>query len=163
MVRRIAQDVGALVARVAVGAVFLAHGWQKYQKGHGELAQSFADLGIPMPEISALFALVAELGGGGLLILGLLTPLASLALVVVMAGAAFYVHLGNGLLLSDGGYEYVLTLGGLCLLLAVTGAGRLSLDYLVFGKRGGSLLTGVPERTPAPAEAASAGTPEVKA
>jgi putative oxidoreductase len=41
----------------------------------------------------------------------------------------------KGLFLDKGGYEFVMILGGTALLLALTGAGRFSLDGVLFGRR----------------------------
>ncbi|GAA0376297.1 hypothetical protein Acor_31860 [Acrocarpospora corrugata] len=133
--RRALYDLAALVGRVALGVVFIGHGWAKYQRGVEATAKGFADWSIPAPRISAYFAIIAELGGGILLVLGLLTMLAGTALFVLMAGALIFVHAGNGILLANSGFELVLALGAVALLLAVAGPGRISLDYLLFGRR----------------------------
>jgi putative oxidoreductase len=87
-------------------------------------------MGIPLPEIAAVFATAAELGGGALLVLGLLTPLAALLPAVVMAGAVS-AHAGNGILVGEGGWEFAATLGVAALMVAVAGPGRLSLDAVL--------------------------------
>ncbi|GAA0990396.1 DoxX family protein [Acrocarpospora macrocephala] len=133
--RRALYDMAALVGRLALGVVFIAHGWAKYKRGVDATAQGFAEWNIPVPRISAWFAIAAELGGGILLVLGLLTMLAGAALFVLMAGALMFVHVGHGILLANGGFELVLALGAVALLLAVAGPGRISLDYVLFGRR----------------------------
>ncbi|WP_283138274.1 DoxX family protein [Rhizohabitans arisaemae] len=135
---RIVQDAASLLARVTTGAIFVAHGLQKYQLGLDAVTKSFAQMGAPLPEVAAPFAMVAELVGGFLLILGLLTPLASLVVLIVMAGAFLFIHSGKGLFVTEGGAELVLALGALALLFLVYGAGRFSVDHLIFRRRRGS-------------------------
>lgn len=129
------RDFAALVARIGLGVVFVAHGWQKFDTNGIEGTQAaFTDMGIPMPEISAYFATFVELIGGAALILGVLTPLAGLLLFVNMMGALIFVHLENGVFVENGGWELVVALGAGALLLAGTGAGAYSVDRLFGGR-----------------------------
>lgn len=125
------RDVALLVARIGLGVVLLTHGLDKLDQGFGTTADGFAAMGIPAPEAAAAYALVAEIGGGALLIVGLLTPLAGLLVVGQMAGAFWFVHRGTEVLSSSGGWELVGVIGFLALVLAATGAGRISLDALI--------------------------------
>jgi putative oxidoreductase len=63
--------------------------------------------------------------------LGLLTPLAALALIVVMIVAVLTVHLKNGFFVTSGGYEFNLALAGMALTLLIIGAGAYSLDSVL--------------------------------
>ncbi len=128
------RDIVLLVARLGLGVVLLTHGLDKLESGFGPTADGFAAMGIPMPEVAAGYALVAEIGGGALLIAGLLTPLAGLLVVGQMAGAFWYAHRGTEVLSSAGGWELVGVIGFLALVLAGTGAGRISLDRLIVGR-----------------------------
>ncbi len=131
-----ARDLAVLVTRVAVGLVFLAHGWQKlFTNGIDGTAAFFEQVGVPAATGAAWFATLVELAGGAALILGLAVPVAGLLLVVDMIGAFAFVHAGAGLFVEQGGYELVLTLGAAALLLAATGAGRYGLDHLLAGRR----------------------------
>ncbi|TDB81659.1 DoxX family protein [Actinomadura sp. KC216] len=143
------SDTGLLIGRVAIGAMFAAHGWKKFSdQGHSEVAAGFDELGIPLPEISAYFTTYVELVGGIALIIGLLVPVVALLHAVNMAGAFYYVHMDQGFFLDKGGYEYVMVLFAASLLLAGTGAGRFSLDGLLWGRRRGE---NAPERESVPA------------
>lgn len=94
----------------------------------------FTKVGIIMPKISALVVAVAELLGGIFLILGMITKWTSLVLIFEMLVAFFMVHLKNGLLVSKGGYEFVLLiLAGLVVVL-VNGAGKISVGKLFKSK-----------------------------
>lgn len=129
-----AQDVVLLIARLLLGAVLIAHGWQKLvDQGVGATADGFAQLGIPAPTAAAVFAVVAELGGGVLLVLGLLTPVAGLLVAGTMAGAWWFVHRGSGLFAAEGGWELVAALGLGALVLGVV-PGRLALDHVLAGR-----------------------------
>ena len=130
------RDLAVLVARVAVGAVFFAHGWQKLAtNGLDGTAAFFDQIGVPLPTASAWVATAVELLGGAALVLGLLVPVAGVLLVLDMLGAFFLVHAGSGLFVDQGGFELVLVLGAAALLFAVLGAGRFSLDHLLAGRR----------------------------
>jgi putative oxidoreductase len=131
-----ARDLAVLVARVAVGVTFLAHGWQKlFTNGIDGTAAFFDSVGVPAASAAAWFAAVVELAGGAALILGLAVPVAGLLLLVDMLGAFVFVHAGAGLFVEQGGYELVLTLGAAALLLTALGAGRYSVDHLLTGRR----------------------------
>ncbi len=96
----------ALLLRLALGTMFVAHALLKYfvftLPG---TAQFFESLGLPGVLGYATFA--AELVGGMLLILGVKTRVVALALLPVLLGAT-WVHSGNGWLFSapKGGWEY---------------------------------------------------------
>ncbi|NUT93320.1 MAG: DoxX family protein [Saccharothrix sp.] len=124
------SDGAALLGRIGVGAVFVAHGWQKFTEwGLSGTAQAFEGMGVPLPTVSAWFAALVELVGGALLIAGAALPVVGVLLLVDMLGALFIVHLPNGLL-GQGGYELVLTLGVAALALGFNG-GALTVDRLI--------------------------------
>lgn len=126
------RDLAVLVARVAIGAVLVAHGAQKFFTfGISGTIDSFAGMGIPVPQAAAVFAAVVELVGGAALILGAATPVAGLLVMLNMLGALLLVHLGNGVFVDQGGFELVAALGAGALVLAVTGPGAFSVDHLV--------------------------------
>ncbi|MEU6152298.1 DoxX family protein [Actinosynnema sp. NPDC047251] len=124
------RDVAALIGRIGVGVVFIAHGWQKITEwGLDGTAQAFEGMGVPLPTLSAWFAALVELGGGALLIAGAALPVVGILLAIDMAGALLIVHLPNGLL-GQGGYELVLALGVAALALGFNG-GSLTVDRLI--------------------------------
>jgi putative oxidoreductase len=123
------KDVVLLLARVGLGLVLVAHGWQKWSTFTLDgTAASFADMGIPAPAAAALFAAVVELSGGLALIAGLLTPVFALLNVANLLGALVLVHIGNGPFVADNGYELVVALIAGLLVVAALGAGRYSAD-----------------------------------
>jgi len=99
-------ETGALLLRVSLGVMFIAHALLKYfvftLPG---TAQFFASLGLP-PALGYL-TFAAELLGGVLLILGVYARYVAIALVPILIGAA-WAHSGNGWVFSapNGGWEY---------------------------------------------------------
>jgi putative oxidoreductase len=83
------------------------------------------------PPYFAYIAGIIEFFGGCLLIAGLFTRAAGLLLAGMMAVAIWKVHLGKGIL-AVGEYEFPLALAVGAFALSTTGAGLVSLDYLVF-------------------------------
>ena len=122
-----------LVVRVPLGIIFLAHGAQKlfgWFGGYGlaGTAQWMDSIGLHPGTVLALLAGGAEFFGGLALLLGLLVRPASVALGFTMLVAIFSVHIGKGLFLSNGGFEFGLALLASTIALFISGAGRLSLD-----------------------------------
>ncbi|WP_348650324.1 DoxX family protein [Corynebacterium propinquum] len=125
------RDIFLLIARIILGVVLIAHGWQKFNEWTIDgTASSFQEMGVPSPEISAQIATWFEIGGGAALILGLLVRLVGPVLFVQMAGAAWFAHRDSGIFVSDGGWELVAIIGAAGLALSAAGAGRVSLDHL---------------------------------
>lgn len=126
------QGYAPLVLRVVTGIVFGLHGLQKLQGGLPATAGFLSSLGFPMPELFAALLIAAELGGGILLVLGLLTRWAAKAVTLVALVALFFVHLPNGFFLATGGYEFILLLLAASVSLMLTGAGKWSLDRMLW-------------------------------
>jgi putative oxidoreductase len=74
---------------------------------------------------------LTETGAGLLLALGVLTPLATAALIGVMVNAIGGAHWKNGLWVTDGGYEYPLVLAVLAAGVALSGPGAYSVDHVI--------------------------------
>lgn len=133
------HDVGLLLIRVLPGVVFTYHGAQKVFGAFGGpgmegFAGWLASMNVPMPTVSAWAAGLTEFLGGVALILGLGVRLVGLPLTVTMLVAAFMVH-GKAFSAQNNGMEYPLTLAFIAAGLALTGAGRISLDALIRGKK----------------------------
>ncbi len=110
--------------RVVLGAVFIAHGWDKIQNMPGVIG-FFGSLGLA-PMFAYLVAYV-ELLGGVAVLLGVYSRLAGYLLAIVMVFAIFLVKMKVGFL---GGYELDLMLLASSLAVAWNGAG----PYSVSGK-----------------------------
>lgn len=131
----IASNAGwtPLALRLAAGVIFTAHGAQKlfgWFGGHGleGTGQWMASIGLEPGLLMAALAGGAEFFGGLALILGLLVRPAAVVLAVTMVVAILAVHIGNGLFMSNNGYEFGLSLLAISVALAVSGSGRLGLD-----------------------------------
>lgn len=130
-------SLALLIARIGLGIVFVAHGWQKFKDmGVDAVGAGFTKMGVPAPELAAYFATFVELIGGAALLIGAFTAVAGLLLAADMLGALLLVHLENGVFVTEGGYELVVALGVGALLLAVFGAGKYSVDALLGNKVG---------------------------
>ena len=132
------RSIALLAARVILGIIFIAHGWQKlHTNGIAGTKAFFESVNVPAPGFSAYFATWVELIGGGLLILGLALPLVSILLVIDMIGAIVTVHWDNGFWSSDNGYEFPLALIAGLLAVGFANAGKLAIDsYVMPGRRG---------------------------
>ena len=121
--------------RIVLGFLFAAHGWQKFNEWTIAGTQaSFAKMGVPAADVMAPAVAVLELAGGIALIVGILTRVVAALLALDMLGALFLVHAAAGVFAANGGYELVLLLAASAFALALTGAGRLSLDRALFGR-----------------------------
>jgi putative oxidoreductase len=101
------RDIGALVLRVSLGVLFLAHAGLKILVfTPAGTAAFFGKLGLP-PEL-AYVVMTAEVLGGLALIAGLWTRVVAAALVPLILGTIFTVHGANGFWFSaaGGGWEY---------------------------------------------------------
>ena len=102
------SDYAALILRVSSGALFIAHGLMKvFVFTLPGTVGFFESLGLP--GFLAYLTIIAEVGGGLALILGVATRAVSLALIPVLLGAT-WVHAGNGWVFSSegGGWEFPL-------------------------------------------------------
>jgi putative oxidoreductase len=123
-------DAALLLLRLITGTAFILHGWPKIQNPFGWMPPGFAP-----PPMLALAAL-AEFGGGILLILGFLTPLAALGIACTMA-TAFYMHAfirGDPFVANElkPTWEPAAVYFGVAVTLLTLGPGRLSLDARLF-------------------------------
>ena len=95
MKREQLADYGDFLIRVVAGFIFLFAGYAKIT-GQVDFAGMLAGLGFPLAGFLAVLVAIAEIVGGAMLILGLWTYVASIALAVVIAFALVTVNLSNG-------------------------------------------------------------------
>jgi putative oxidoreductase len=130
-------NFGLLIIRLVIGILFMGHGAQKLfgwfggygLKGTGGWLES---IGMKPGVTMALLAGLAELFGGILFALGLLTPLAGIMIAATMLMAIVKVHGPNGLWATSNGYEYNLVLIAIAIGIALVGPGQYALDTLLF-------------------------------
>jgi putative oxidoreductase len=134
-----ATDLALLILRVGTGAIFIPHGYPKMTGGGGEakggqahLAKSLAQMGLPFPRAFAILVGAIEFFGGLLLILGLQTQWAALALVFVMLVATGRVLMQRGFV---GEADFPFSLLVAVLALALLGGGAVSLEQIVLAVR----------------------------
>ncbi len=129
------SDYAAFGLRVSSGLLFIAHGLMKVMVFTipGTVGY-FESLGLPA--IVAYLIIIAELGGGLALVLGVATRLVSLALVPVLLGA-LWVHFGNGWTFSNagGGWEFPALWAVLQVSVALLGNGAFALRVPALEKR----------------------------
>ena len=130
------KPLALLLLRVALGVIFVFHGYPKLFTHTQEAMQAFGHMGFP--SYFVYIAGVLEFFGGCLLIVGLFTRVAGLLLAGEMAVALVKVH---GLLSTPtkvDAYQFPLVMAVGSLALAALGAGLVSLDQAVFGGGGRS-------------------------
>jgi uncharacterized membrane protein YphA (DoxX/SURF4 family) len=125
----------AILIRLAVGAVFLSEGIQKFMFPADVGAGRFTKIGLPSPEVLAPLVGSFEILWGALILLGLITRLATIPLLTIMAVALYSTKLP--ILLNSGFWKMaheartdcVMFLGLLFLL--IVGAGKWSIDGML--------------------------------
>ena len=152
------EDIPLLLLRIILAYTFYGPAMQKFS-GIENTAGFFEYLGIPFPLLNAYMAAGTELLGAVLLTLGLMTRFISVPLLFVMFVAIATVHGVNGfhvimpgdaftwenpfingeevkgtVVVLQNGYEMVMYYIAMLMVLVTKGAGRLSLDFLLFKK-----------------------------
>lgn len=127
------QSLSLLFARLAVAYGFYDPAMQKWSD-IGSVATWFGSMGIPFPTLNAYMAASTEIVGVILLTLGLFTRLISIPLMIIMVVAITTVHLSHGFSAGDNGFEIPLYYMLFLALFASFGAGKFSLDHLLFGE-----------------------------
>ena len=125
------KPLALLLLRLALGIIFIFHGYPKLFTHTRETIQMFEHMGFP-----GYFVYIAgaiEFFGGLLLVLGLFTRIAGILLAGEMAIAIWRVHLPQGPITMVKNYEFPMALAAAAFMLACVGAGLLSLDHVIFG------------------------------
>lgn len=115
------------ILRLIVGIAFIMH-------GSGKIISPFSWMGpdAPVPGVLQGLAALAEFGGGIALLLGLLTPLASLGLISTMVVAtSHHFSKGDGFV---GGYELAVVYLVIAVVLLLVGPGKFSVDSIIAKK-----------------------------
>ena len=151
------KSAGLLLLRLILAYTFFAPAMMKWND-IGAIAQWFEHMGIPFPTLNAYVAAGTEILGVVLLTLGLLTRFISIPLIVIMFVAIATVHGENGfsfvneavsftdayvngtqisgtMIQLQNGYELVLYYTLMLFVLIGSGAGKFSLDRLIFGEK----------------------------
>jgi len=126
-----------LILRIILGVVMGAHGVQKTfgwfnGPGWNNTIAYFSSIGLPV-WLGTLVILIESLGAL-LLVLGFAGRINATLMGIVMAGAFFMNHLPNGFYMNwsgearGEGYEFDILFWGICIVLAINGSGRYSID-----------------------------------
>jgi len=130
------QPLALLVLRITLGAVMIGHGYHKVFGGglieHWHRVQS-----LGLPGFLAIPSAFAEFFGGILVLLGLFTRCAAIAILIDMIVAIWKIHWKNGLL-AQRGYEFPLALAAIAFTLTCYGPGPLALEII---RKGGKTST----------------------
>ncbi|WIV18998.1 DoxX family protein [Paenibacillus polygoni] len=118
------MELGLLITRLVLGAIFLIHGITKFQ-GMEDTQSYFISLGL-LGSAATIVGLV-EFFGGVFLIIGLFTRIVSLLFVVILFAAIFTAKAESGFI---GGYELDVALIGMGITLAVAGSRYVAVDRL---------------------------------
>ena len=128
MDRQVVRDAALLILRATLGVVFIAHGFDRFfLTGLTETTGQVSAWGVPQPKFSAFLVAIAEMIGGALLTLGLLTTFFAGALALLVLAAIYFVHLPEGF----SGLELPVVMIAALITVLVFGAGRASLDEVL--------------------------------
>jgi putative oxidoreductase len=132
-------DVAALMLRLAIGPMLIAHGTNKVAGSGGMEGTTrwFDALGLRPAKVHARLAASVEIGSGVLLTLGAFNPFPAAAIIGLMTTAGLTDHRGKGFFVFKGGWEYVGVVGVAAATVATMGHGRYSLDRLLGNRRHG--------------------------
>lgn len=124
------KPLGLLLLRVAVGVIFVYHGYPKLFGHTREAMQSFTHMGFP--GYFVYISGIVEFFCGCMLIAGLFTRLAGILLAGEMAVGLWGAHhiITNPMAVPS--YEFPLMLAVSTFALATVGAGLISFDQALF-------------------------------
>jgi len=127
-----AQDALALLGRILLAILFVPAGFSKIG-GFAGTAGYIGSVGLPLPEVGAVIAIVVELGLGLALLVGYKARWAALVLALFTIAAAFFFHnfwampADKAMMQQLMFMKNVAITGGL-LAFAAFGAGRFGID-----------------------------------
>jgi uncharacterized membrane protein YphA (DoxX/SURF4 family) len=128
-----------ILVRFIISFVFVSEGIQKFLFPQALGAGRFIKIGIPAPEIMAPFVGVVEIAGGLLILLGLFTRLAAIALTINISVAIITTKIpmlfkdGFWSMLHESRVDFSMFLG--CIFLLIAGGGLSSLDNMLSKKK----------------------------
>jgi len=120
------HDIANMGMRAAIGVIFIVHGAGKFNEGF----VGFLTGGLGFPAEMQIPIALAEMVPGILLLIGIFTRMSASLLSIVMLGAIFYVKQA-GSLTGERGFEIDLILLASCLVVIVSGPGRVSISHAI--------------------------------
>jgi len=129
-------NLSLLILQLGIGLTFAAHGAQKVfgwwgGPGLAGWEDAMTQMGFRPAKLFALSSALTELGGGLLLAVGFLTPLAAAALVAQAVVIVGHVHWSNGFFNARSGIEFPLLLGIGAAAVGVAGGSAIGVDSFV--------------------------------
>ena len=126
------HNLSLLLLRVAFGvSMIIGHGYPKFLKLTGDAPIQFMNFMGLGESFSLTLVVFAEVVCAILLILGLFTRYAVIPLIITMLVAFFMVHFNDPFQKMEGSLLYLVAY----LVILIQGAGRFSMDYLIWSKR----------------------------
>lgn len=120
-------SVALLIMRVVIGLAMMFHGFGKIQSPFGWMGPD-----APIPGFLQALAALSEFGGGLAWLVGLLTPLASIGILITMGVAAStHIMRGDPFVGYEGSYELASVYFTFAILLLLAGPGRFAIDSLI--------------------------------
>ena len=120
------HDIANMGMRAAIGVIFIVHGLGKFNPGFA----GFLTGGLGFPAEMQIPIALAEMVPGILLLIGIFTRMSASLLSIVMLGAIFYVKQA-GSLTGERGFEFDLILLAACLVVIVSGPGKVSISHAI--------------------------------
>jgi putative oxidoreductase len=124
------KPLSLLLLRLALGGIFMFHGYPELFTNHTATVSGFVHMGFP--SYFATLSGALEFFGGILLIVGLVTRIAALLLAIEMGIALARVAIPRAGIYAVGKYQLPLILCTAAFALATVGAGAISLDRVTF-------------------------------
>jgi putative oxidoreductase len=119
-----------LILRIALGAIFIVHGWKK-MRDLKQNAKNFEAMGFRPGKLFGTAAALLEFVGGILLLFGLFTT--SIAALFILEFAVILIWRWVKRMPFVGGWELDLLILASVIALFSLGAGAYSLDRMIFG------------------------------
>lgn len=123
-------DIGLFILRVGTSLLMLPHGFKKLNRLSRDPVEFYDFIGLGS-ETSLMLIMIAELFCSVLLILGIGTRAILIPLIIGMFVVVFMVHGADPLSEKEHGLLFLIPY----VVLFITGPGKYSLDYLIFGKK----------------------------
>lgn len=139
------ESAGLLIARIILGSVLIAHGWQKFNEWTiAGTTEAFTGMGVPTAGVTAPIAAIVELVGGILILVGLVTRIAAALVALQMVGAGIWGgHFGAGVMVANNGWELVMVIAAAAVIFATAGPGQYAVDRFIFKDKNASTKTAV--------------------
>lgn len=129
-----------ILIRFMVGFIFFTEGFQKFLFPEVRGAGRFVELGLPAPEFLSYFVASFEIACGALLLVGLLTRLASVPIifimlvVIIMTRLPILVNENFWIMMYISKIDFAMLIGAVYLL--IEGSGKWSVDEKIFVTKG---------------------------